>query len=104
MWRVRDVLPFVQFEKRENTYGGLPLLEAFNFTKINTPPWVFFHGFELYKSHKTSKISTLAVSYFMQKSVVRKLTGHWQHCSQLLGQKLLFAKHTWKHSIIFAFW
>ena len=38
----RDVLPFVQFKKRENTYGGVPLLEAFNFTKINTPPWVFF--------------------------------------------------------------
>ena len=47
-------VPFVQFKKREkhlwrsvnfSKVAGL----ACNFTKINTPPWVFFTFFKLYK-------------------------------------------------------
>ena len=40
----------VQFKKRENTHGGVILLksEVCNFTKTNTPPWVFFTFFKLY--------------------------------------------------------
>ena len=34
---LRDLVPFVQFKKRE----------ACNFTKISTPPWVFFTFFKL---------------------------------------------------------
>ena len=38
----------------KNTYGGLLLLvklqaEACNFTRSNTPPWVFFTLFKLYE-------------------------------------------------------
>ena len=33
----------------KNTHGGVLLLEACNFTKINTPAWVFFMFFKLYK-------------------------------------------------------
>ena len=49
---------FVQFRKREKhpwrnvTFGGMLLLgtlKACNFTKSNTPPWVFFTFFKLYK-------------------------------------------------------
>ena len=49
---LRDLVPFVQFKKREkhpwsnvNFSAGL----ACNFTKINTPPWFFFTLFKLYK-------------------------------------------------------
>ena len=49
---LRDLVPFVQFKKREK-HGGVLLLvklQAFcNFTKSNTPPWVFFTFFKLYK-------------------------------------------------------
>ena len=38
----------------------LPLVmlwaEACNFAKTNTPPWVFFKCFELYKSREASNI------------------------------------------------
>ena len=51
---LRDLIPFVQFKKRENTHGGALLLvklhaEVCNFTKSNTPPWVFFKFLKLYK-------------------------------------------------------
>ena len=39
-----DLVPFVQFKKYENHPW-----RSINFTKINTPPWVFFTFFELYK-------------------------------------------------------
>ena len=45
---LRDLVPFVQFRKRENTHRGVLRLVklralARNFTKSITPPWVFFH-------------------------------------------------------------
>ena len=51
---LRDLVPFVQFKKQEkqpcrsvnfSKVAGL----ACNFTKINTPTWVFFRLFKLYK-------------------------------------------------------
>ena len=48
LWCVSDLVSFVQFKKRENSHGGVLLL-ACNFIKINTPPWVFFTFFTLYK-------------------------------------------------------
>ena len=33
---LRDLVPFIQFEKREKHSWW-----SVNFTKINTPPWVF---------------------------------------------------------------
>ena len=46
---LRDLVPFVQFKNREKH----PWRSVnFNFTKINTPPWVFFTFFKLYKWHQ----------------------------------------------------
>ena len=47
----------------KNTYGGKLLLvklqaEAFNFTKINTPPWVFFTFFKLYEWYQIAQSTT----------------------------------------------
>ena len=49
---LRNLVPFVQFEKcekhswRTDNFSKLQSL-AFNFTKIITPPWVFFTFFKL---------------------------------------------------------
>ena len=59
---LRDLVPFVQFEKRENTHGAALRLaklqsSACNSTKSNTPPWVFFIFFKLYKWYQSCKAS-----------------------------------------------
>ena len=48
---LRDLVPIVQFRKCEKT----PMEERYlagNFTKSNTPPWVFFTFFTLYKCYQ----------------------------------------------------
>ena len=45
---LRDLVSFVQFKKRE----------ACNFTKSNTPPWVFFTFFKLYEWYQIAKTTT----------------------------------------------
>ena len=42
-----DLVPFVQFKKRDKV--------ADNFTKINTPAWVFFTFFKLYKWYQIAQ-------------------------------------------------
>ena len=37
----------------KNTHGGVLILE--NFTKIDTPPWVFFTFFKLYKYYQIAQ-------------------------------------------------
>ena len=59
---LRDLIPFVQFKKRENTHGGALLLvklhaEVCNFTKSNTPPWVFFKFLNCTNGIKSSNIT-----------------------------------------------
>ena len=57
MWdTLRDLVPFVQFKKPEKySWRGVTFSEACNFTsacdftKSNTPPWVFFTFFKWYK-------------------------------------------------------
>ena len=45
---MRDLVPFVQFKKREkNTHRGVLFLVFF--TKSNTPQWMLFPFFKLYK-------------------------------------------------------
>ena len=51
---LRDLVPFVQFKKREKH----PWRSA-NFSNINTPPWVFFTLFKLYKWHQIGQRITL---------------------------------------------
>ena len=50
---LRDIVPFVKFKKPENAYTGVLLLvklraRACNFTKSNTPPWVYFMFYKWY--------------------------------------------------------
>ena len=40
----RDLVPFVQFKNEKITHGGVLL-----FAESNTPPWVFFTFYKLYK-------------------------------------------------------
>ena len=49
---LHNLVSLVQFKNRKNTYGKVLLLVKLqvlvcNFTKSNTPPWVFFTLFEL---------------------------------------------------------
>ena len=44
-----DLVPFVQFKKREKHPWRSVNFSACNFTKINTPPWEFFMFFKLHK-------------------------------------------------------
>ena len=48
---LRDLVPCVQFKKRENTYGGVLLLVKLQAeaSKRNTPPWMFLTFFKLYQ-------------------------------------------------------
>ena len=77
MWKVSfnifvalsDLVPFVQFKKRENTDRGVLIFaklqaSACNFTKINTPPWVFFTFLKLYKWYQIAQRIT---NIFAQK-------------------------------------
>ena len=55
----RDLVPFVQFKKREkHPWRSVNFSVACNFTKINTPPWVFFKFFKLYKWHQIEQRTT----------------------------------------------
>ena len=49
---LRNLVLFVQFKNMKNTHGRVVLLvklqvEACNFTKSDTPPWVFFTFFKI---------------------------------------------------------
>ena len=51
-----DLVPFVQLKNVKNTHGGVLLFaEACNFTKINTPSWVFFSFLKLYKWYQITQ-------------------------------------------------
>ena len=64
---LRNLLPSIQFKKRKKTHGGVLLLVklqvlACNFTKKNTPPWVFFMFFKLYKWYEVEQRTTYNLS------------------------------------------
>ena len=47
---LRDLVPFVQIKKRKkHPWRSVTLSKVAGFTKSNTPPWVFFTFFILYK-------------------------------------------------------
>ena len=52
---LRDLLPFLQFKKRGKYPRRRLLLVACNSAKSNTPPWVFFTFFKLYKWYNGTK-------------------------------------------------
>ena len=58
----REATGLVQFKKRESTHGGVLLLvklqvEACNFTKITTPPWMFSRFLNCTNGTKSRKAS-----------------------------------------------
>ena len=55
---LHNFVPFVQIKKREK-HPWRSLLLACNFTKSNTPPWVFFTFFKLYRWYKIAQRITI---------------------------------------------
>ena len=61
----------------KNTHGGVLILvklqaEACNFTKTNTPPWVFFTFFKLYKWYHIAQRTTYIVLSTNEKDIEEK--------------------------------
>ena len=67
---LHDFVPFAQFKKRENSHEGVLLLKlqnkACNFTKNNSPPWVFFTFFKLHKRYQITQSITYS---FLQTKI-----------------------------------
>ena len=55
-----NLVPFVQFKKREKHPWRSVNFSTCNFAKINTPPWVFFLFFKLYKCYQITQRITHA--------------------------------------------
>ena len=60
------LVPFVRFKKSENTHGRVLLLvklqvSACNFTKSNTPPWLFFTFLKLYIRYQITRVTKVAL-------------------------------------------
>ena len=60
---LRNLVPFVQFKKREK-HPWRSVILACNFTKSNTPPWVFFTFFILCKCYQIAQRITIMKSVF----------------------------------------
>ena len=65
---LRDLVPFAQFKNVKNTHGGVLLLVWFqalacNFTKSNTPSWVFFKFLKLYKWYELVQLITTLFAF-----------------------------------------
>ena len=54
---LHNLVPFLQFKKRENTHGGMLSLSLH--LKSNTLPWVFFMFFKLYKWYQIAQRITI---------------------------------------------
>ena len=84
-----DLVPFLQFKKRERLSWRILLLVksqvlVYNFTKSETPPWVFFTFFKLYKWYQmTQRVSnTYYANYFTMKVFERFYTGNFLKTNQ----------------------
>ena len=70
-------------------------MEEFNFTKINTPPWVFFKFLKLYKWYQIAQRNTYVdnvCSYYMREAfeyVSQVRLSSWNNYTRL---KFLFEK------------
>ena len=57
---LRDFVPFVEFEKREqHPSKSVTFSKVAGFTKSNTSPWVFFTFLKLYKNDTKSRNALL---------------------------------------------
>ena len=55
---LRDLVPLYNLTNVKNTYGGMLLTVKLQATKSNTPPWVFFTFFKLYKWYQIAQSIT----------------------------------------------
>ena len=87
---------FYNLKNVENSHGGVLLLvklqKAYNFTKSNTPPWMFFMFFKLYKWYQIAqRIKPLRIP-----NVARKWSFDgrfpWK-CEQVNSYKQICSKH-----------
>ena len=76
---LRDLVLFVEFKKREKH----PWRMFCNFTKIKTPPWVFFMFFKLYKWYQIAQRTIVFHKsyYFFNPNCPG---GEWAHCAHPL--------------------
>ena len=51
----------INFKNVKNTHGGVLLLVKLQASKSNTPPWVFFMFFKLYKWYQIAQRTTLMI-------------------------------------------
>ena len=76
----------------KNTHGGVLILvklqvSACNFTKINTPPWVFFAFFKLYKWYQIAQRPTSIPSENIKDRGVQQCNKS-DKCDNLFSQAL----------------
>ena len=87
---LRDLIPFVQFKKREKHPW-----RSVNFSKVAgfKPSWVFFTFFKLYKWYQTKFTKKVLFSDFCDKLLHRiklqALSAKMEDLFRLLGKKLL---------------
>ena len=72
------------FKKLKNTHGGVVILvklqaPACNFTKIKTPPWVFFTFFKWYKWCQIAQCTTNIHELWHQALIVMKIKRFWKN-------------------------
>ena len=70
--------------------------KACNFTKINTPPWVFFMFFTFFKACSFTKINTPPWMFF----TIFKLYKWYQIARRITYEKLFSRKQQEKNQII----
>ena len=76
---LRDLVPFVQFKKCENTHGGMLLLVTATLLNVTLlhGSWVFFKFFKLYKWYQIEQRITIKnqdiLNFFFEIS-----QGYWK--------------------------
>ena len=84
----------------KNTHGGVLLLiklqaEACNFTKSNTPPWVFFTFFKFYEWYQIAQRTTYVINRQLKRECVQFLShgSHYHTFFFLFRLKLKWLKN-----------
>ena len=90
---VRIMVPFVQFEKREKySWRSVNFSRvagwSLHFSKINTPPWVFFTFFRLYKWYQNVPHLAIKVVFSSKSSII----DVWQDCNKITAIPLIFQR------------
>ena len=86
---LRDLLPFVQFKKREMhpwmSFTFSKVTGFYNFTQTNTPSWVFYTFLNCTNGSKSLKASHIYLNWNSHKK-----KGHIKNTSRKLANIYLF--------------